>query len=122
MAENAAQQTTIKLLLCCTGSVASIKLEQVLQLFLQSSGIKYDISVALTEHAKHFVNVQNLKLQFPQVDFYSDADEWSTWQKMGDQVKHIELRRNADICLVCPLSANTLGKIANGLCDNLVVH
>lgn len=33
---------------------------------------------------------------------------------------HIELRKLATALLIAPLSANTLGKIANGLCDNLL--
>ena len=38
----------------------------------------------------------------------------------GDPVLHIELRKWADICLVAPLSANTLAKLALGLADNLL--
>lgn len=33
---------------------------------------------------------------------------------------HIELRKWADVLVIAPLSANTLGKMANGICDNLV--
>jgi hypothetical protein len=33
---------------------------------------------------------------------------------------HAELRRWADVYVVAPLSANSLAKLANGLCDNLV--
>ena len=33
---------------------------------------------------------------------------------------HIELRRWADALIIAPLSANTLAKVANGLCDNLL--
>lgn len=33
---------------------------------------------------------------------------------------HIELRRWADMLVIAPLSANTLAKIAGGLCDNLL--
>ena len=51
---------------------------------------------------------------------YSDQDEWSMWHRIGDPVLHIELRDWADVLLIAPLSANTLGKISNGLCDNLV--
>jgi len=36
-------------------------------------------------------------------------------------VLHIELRRWADIFVIAPLDANTLGKIASGICDNLMV-
>ena len=41
---------------------------------------------------------------------------------IGDPILHIELRRWADIVLVAPCSANTLAKIAAGLCDNLAVR
>lgn len=39
---------------------------------------------------------------------------------MGDPVVHIELRRWADALVIAPLSANTLAKLAGGLCDNLL--
>lgn len=42
------------------------------------------------------------------------------WQKRGDPVLHIELRKWADVLLIAPLSANTLAKLSNGLCDNLL--
>ena len=43
------------------------------------------------------------------------------WQKRGDPVLHIELRKWADVMVIAPLDANTLAKIATGLCDNLLV-
>jgi phosphopantothenoylcysteine decarboxylase len=45
-------------------------------------------------------------------------DEWKQWKKLGDPVLHINLRNWADILLVAPMSANTLAKFANGLCDD----
>uniref|UniRef100_A0A670ZQH6 Flavoprotein domain-containing protein n=1 Tax=Pseudonaja textilis TaxID=8673 RepID=A0A670ZQH6_PSETE len=42
------------------------------------------------------------------------------WKKRTDPVLHIDLRRWADLMLVAPLDANTLAKIANGICDNLL--
>lgn len=43
------------------------------------------------------------------------------WTQRSDPVLHIELRRWADLLLIAPLDANTLGKIASGICDNLLV-
>ncbi|XP_025066343.1 phosphopantothenoylcysteine decarboxylase isoform X3 [Alligator sinensis] len=42
------------------------------------------------------------------------------WKDRSDPVLHIDLRRWADLMLVAPLDANTLAKIANGICDNLL--
>lgn len=39
---------------------------------------------------------------------------------MGDPVMHIELRRWADVLVIAPLSANSLAKMAAGMCDNLI--
>jgi phosphopantothenoylcysteine decarboxylase len=49
-----------------------------------------------------------------------DEDEWSLWKKRGDPVLHIDLVKWADIFIIAPLDANTLGKISSGLCDNLL--
>ena len=46
-----------------------------------------------------------------------DEQEW-LWSKRGDDVLHIELRKWADMMLIAPLSANTLAKMASGICDN----
>ncbi|CAI4051356.1 phosphopantothenoylcysteine decarboxylase complex subunit VHS3 SKDI_15G2070 [Saccharomyces kudriavzevii IFO 1802] len=73
-----------------------------------------------------FSNPSNAGLQHPQtelpahIQFWTDQDEWDVWQQRTDPVLHIELRRWADILVVAPLTANTLAKIALGLCDNLL--
>lgn len=43
------------------------------------------------------------------------------WNNIGDPVLHIELRNWADALLIAPLDANTMAKISNGICDNLLV-
>ena len=48
-----------------------------------------------------------------------DADEWPGERyRRDDPVLHIELRRWADVFVIAPLDANTLAKLAVGLCDN----
>lgn len=48
-------------------------------------------------------------------------DEWDYYRETK-QVLHIDLRNWADVFVIAPLSANTLGKISNGLCDNLLTN
>jgi len=103
-------------LIGCSGSVASVKLEPLvasIKSWLENASIK----VILTESAQHFTAVRECT---EAVQYYTDADEWAAWSKLGDDVLHIELGKWADVMLIAPLSANTLAKIANGLCDNLL--
>ncbi|XP_036205225.1 phosphopantothenoylcysteine decarboxylase isoform X3 [Myotis myotis] len=74
-----------------------------------------EVAVVTTERAKHFYSPQDIP-----VTLYSDADEWEMWKCRSDPVLHIDLRRWADLMLVAPLDANTLGKVASGICDNLL--
>jgi phosphopantothenoylcysteine decarboxylase len=58
--------------------------------------------------------------QPPLLPLLTDDHEWAGYRSVRrDPVVHIELRRWADCLLFAPLSANTLGKLACGLCDNL---
>lgn len=50
--------------------------------------------------------------------FKASDDEWKGWKQLGDPVLHIELRDWADLMLIAPLSAHTLAKLAQGLCDD----
>ena len=76
--------------------------------------------------SRTYSNSSNVVSQHPQIElpahiqFWTDQDEWDVWRQRTDPVLHIELRRWADILVVAPLTANTLAKIALGLCDNLL--
>lgn len=52
---------------------------------------------------------------------YTDENEWQQWSKRDDPVLHIDLGKWADLMLIAPLDANTLGKMAYGICDNLLL-
>ncbi|KAK7891240.1 hypothetical protein WMY93_023203 [Mugilogobius chulae] len=96
-----------------TGSVAALKLPLLVSELLQLSGV--DVRVVTTEHAKHFYDPATVPAKI-----YSDADEWELWTHRSDPVLHIELRRWAHLFIIAPLDANTLAKIASGICDNLL--
>ncbi|KAK8580904.1 hypothetical protein V6N13_143961 [Hibiscus sabdariffa] len=76
-----------------------------------------EVKAVATKASLHFIDRASLPKD---LKLYTDEEEWSSWGKIGDSVLHIDLRRWADIMVITPLSANTLGKIAGGLCDNLL--
>ncbi|KAL7749340.1 hypothetical protein RI367_005211 [Sorochytrium milnesiophthora] len=128
------------LLIGCTGSVATIKLVPLLRAlhdacpgmstyhalweavsdFGVPATVDLHVKVVVTEHAKHFFDATDAVFTELNVPILTDADEYSNWSKVSDPVVHIELRKWADAMVVAPLSANTLAKVANGLCDNLL--
>ncbi|XP_018325347.1 phosphopantothenoylcysteine decarboxylase [Agrilus planipennis] len=110
----------VNVLIGCTGSVATIKLPNLINMLKEShKDLKSNIEVRIvvTEAAKHFISKNELPSN---IIVYEDADEWSAWSKRGDPVLHIELGKWAHIFLIAPLDANTLAKISNGYCDNLL--
>jgi phosphopantothenoylcysteine decarboxylase len=112
-------------LLAATGSVATIKLPEIVRALSKHDNIS--IRLLLTESARKFLQDQSaeqpdlLKLsQLSVVDgVYFDEDEWRKPWVRGDNILHIELRRWADLMVIAPLSANSLAKISQGMADNL---
>nr|CDJ85229.1 Flavoprotein domain containing protein [Haemonchus contortus] len=106
------------LLIGVTGSVAVIKLHELIQkLYDACPENKLVIKIAATKSALTLLDTQDFEIDEV---IYDDRDEWSMWRGRGDAVLHIELRKWADAMLIAPLDANSLAKIAIGLCDNLV--
>src|SRR3954470_19756414 len=111
------------ILLGATGSVAAVKTPDLV------AGLRrvgHAVKVVATDSALYFFDPVALDptrvLRNPEVVIL-DEDEWpgrgdGQRYARGDAVRHIELRRWADLLLVAPLDANTLAKFANGLCDN----
>ena len=100
-------------LVAVTGSVATIKLEPLLDLLLPFC----DVRVITSQRARHFFDVQRVK---ERVKVYQDEDEWQDW-KRGDPVLHIEVCSNThrtaadllplhstDAALLCPALLSTL--------------
>ncbi|SCU94427.1 LAFA_0F21770g1_1 [Lachancea sp. 'fantastica'] len=108
----------IHILIGATGSVATIKVPVIIDKLYKNYGPdKVSIQLVVTKPAEHFL--RGLKIS-TDVKIWRDEDEWCGFKRMGDPMLHTELRRWADICLLAPLSANTLAKLAYGICDNLL--
>ena len=101
------------ILIGVSGSVATIKLPLLIkevELCFPGCSIK----IIATSRALGFISRQDIGY-----DILTDEDEWKDY-KFGDSILHIELRKWADILLIAPLSANTMAKLSNGICDNLL--
>jgi len=115
------------LLLCASGSVATIKIKNIVSELAKHDHLS--IRIILTSSAAQFLRGQSAEQpsleeigQMKNVDgIYMDEDEWTIPWTRGAKILHIELRRWADFMVVAPLSANTLAKVVNGLCDNLLL-
>lgn len=101
-------------LLGASGSVAAIRIPRLVRILEQHGA---HVRVISTNSATAFLNTEE-SLREDLV--FTDRDEWSAWKKLSDPVLHIELRKWAHVFIIAPTSANTLSKLANGLCDNLL--
>lgn len=108
------QKRRPRILIGVTGSVAAVKVPYL----VKDLGQFADVRVIATDSALRFLTCE---APLPDcITLLGNEDEWRQWQNIGDEVMHIELRRWADVLLVAPLSANSLAKLAAGLCDNLL--
>lgn len=106
----------LNVLVGATGSVASIRVPMLTQALSREGA---NVRLVITKPACHFIQIEQ-KLDNASVLIYTDEDEWSQWSSLSDTVLHIELRKWAHVFVIAPMSANTMAKIANGLCDNLL--
>jgi phosphopantothenoylcysteine decarboxylase len=104
LAMDYSQPSKPRVLLGASGSVATIKFENLCRCFSEWA----DVHAVATASSLHFID----KLSLPSdIVLYTDDDEWSTWKKIGDEVLHIELCKWADIMVIAQLSANTLAMV-----------
>ena len=100
-----------KILLAVTGSIAAYKAPLIVRLLVKEGA---EVKVIMTPAAKDFVTPLTLSTVSKNnviTELFSE-DSWSN---------HVMLGRWADLMIVAPLSCNTLAKMANGFCDNMVL-
>lgn len=112
----------MNILLAATGSVAAIKYWHLFTELLkigEVKGVLTDKAKFFTDKAKFFPD-RNYEIPLTEDHkIYTEKDEWE-WYSIGNRINHIELKDWADILVIAPLSANTLTKMAVGICDNLL--
>ena len=100
-----------KILIGVTGSIAAYKIILLVRLLVKAGA---EVKIVMTPAAKDFVSPLTLSTlsKNPVVTDLFNDNSWSN---------HVMLGRWADVLLVAPLSCNTLAKMANGQCDNMLL-
>ncbi|RAR49056.1 bifunctional phosphopantothenoylcysteine decarboxylase/phosphopantothenate--cysteine ligase CoaBC [Flavobacterium lacus] len=104
-----------KILLGVTGGIAAYKTASLVRLFIKAGA---QVQVVMTPASKDFVTPLTLSTLSKNPvfsEFYNDEDENALWNN------HVELGLWADLMIIAPATANTLAKMANGNCDNLLM-
>jgi phosphopantothenoylcysteine decarboxylase/phosphopantothenate--cysteine ligase len=105
------QDKNIVLGIC--GSIAAYKSATLVRLLVKGGA---NVQVVMTPDATNFITpltLSTLSKKPVLVDYFKpDSGEWNN---------HVELGLWADLVIIAPASANTLAKMANGLCDNLLM-
>ena len=102
-----------KIVLAVCGSIAAYKAAFLVRLLIKQGA---SVKVIMTKAATEFISpltLATLSKNECNVD-YINADK-TNWNN------HVELALWADLMLIAPLSAGTLAKLANGICDNLLM-
>jgi phosphopantothenoylcysteine decarboxylase/phosphopantothenate--cysteine ligase len=95
-----------------TGSIAAYRACDIVGA-LRKSGV--DVNVVLTKEAQEFVSAltfRTLSGNKVACGMFDTPEEWDP--------SHISLAQKADLVLVAPASANIIGKLASGVCDDLL--
>lgn len=101
------------LLLGVTGSVGVLVVPEYIKIIRES--IAENVYVMMSHSAKKFITPYTMRLYSGNYVFTDSFD-------ISDDVRvpHIELTRKCDMLVIMPATANIIGKVANGICDDLI--
>ena len=103
------------ILLGISGGIAAYKTTFLVRLLIK---VGAQVKIVMTQSAGSFVSpltLSTLSKNPVLLDFVNEEDGSLSWNN------HVELGLWADIMLIAPATANTLSKMANGTCDNLLL-
>lgn len=101
------------ILIGITGGIAAYKIAGLIRLLIKEGA---DVKVVMTPMAKKFITpltIATLSKNPILVDFYNPEN--------GDWNSHVDIGEWADAFIIAPATANTMGKMANAIADNLLI-
>ncbi|PKH51507.1 bifunctional phosphopantothenoylcysteine decarboxylase/phosphopantothenate--cysteine ligase CoaBC [Tenacibaculum sp. Bg11-29] len=104
-----------KVLLGVTAGIAAYKTANLVRLFIKSGA---EVMVVMTPASKDFITpltLSTLSKNPVHSTFYEKEDENELWNN------HVDLGLWADLMIIAPATANTMSKMTNGTCDNLLL-
>ncbi len=102
-----------KILVGVSGSIAAYKTAYLVRALKKQ---KAEVKVVMTASASEFIGPLTLSTVSGNPVYSKFADKES-----GEWTNHVELGLWADLMIISPASANTIAKMANGVCDNLLI-
>ncbi|MCD8528917.1 MAG: phosphopantothenoylcysteine decarboxylase [Chitinophagales bacterium] len=100
-----------KIVLGISGSIAAYKAAELCRLLIKNEA---EVQVVMTSGASAFISPLTLSTLSKNPVLTNMFDEAGNWEN------HVKLGLWADVLLIAPCTANTLAKMANGLCDNML--
>lgn len=101
-----------KLILGVTGGIAAYKAAELARIFVRAGT---EVQAVMTPAAAEFIaplTLQTLTNRPAFIEMYTE--------RTSEKIRHIELLDDADLMLIAPATANTIGKMACGFADNLL--
>ena len=103
---------SVSVLLGITGGIAAYKTPLLVRLLMQAS---FNVHVVMTQSATRFITPLTLATLSGNPVF---DDMWG--DRYRPSIEHISLADTADIAVIAPATANTIGKIASGIADDML--
>ncbi len=103
-----------KILLGVTGGIAAYKMANVASMLTK---LHAEVHVVMTENAAHFITPQTFEVLTKNKVYMDTFDEAPD---DAAHVPHISLGTGADCILIAPATANVIGKLANGIADDML--
>ena len=103
-----------------TGGIACYK---VLDLIKELRKLGSNVHVIMTEHSTHLVDIKEFEKASGnevQTSLFHPKIDYIRYVKKNESIKHISLADIANLFIICPATANVIGKTANGIADDLL--